>query len=153
MLGGRSELVAVQDFTHVLRRLAEIAGKLHFFVAELRHLGDGAVEIVFHKVAHGVKLETDAIDLVSFRGPGRTRGGQGSSDGCANKSSSIHGAHCTPFEEIEESLNKKAALLREPPFLGVWSVRNRNEGQAACGADRGLHSIPGSCWIRVKSYC
>src|SRR5712672_1425333 len=118
---GRSELVAVQDFTHVLRRLAEIAGKLHFFVAELRHLADGAVEIVFHEVAHGVKLETNAVDLMSFRGPGRTRGGQGSGDGCANKSSSIHGAHCTPFEEIEESLNKKAALKRAAFSWGVVS--------------------------------
>src|SRR5712675_1291211 len=108
MLGGRSELVAVQDFTDVLRRLAKIAGKLHFLVAELRHLGDGAVEIAFHEVAHGVKLETNAVDLMSLRGPRRTRGGQGRGDGCSNKSSSIHAANCTPFAEIgRESTQKR----------------------------------------------
>src|SRR5258707_3503083 len=108
MLGGRREVVAVQDFTLVLRRLAEIAGKLHFFVTELRHLGDGAVEIVFHEVAHGVELETNALDLMSFRGPRRTRGSYGSGDGCPNKSSSIHAANCTPFAEIgRESIQKR----------------------------------------------
>src|SRR5258707_14558149 len=122
MLGGRREVVAVQDFTHVLRRLAEIAGKLHFFVAELRHLGDGAVEIVFHEIAHGVKLKTDAVDLMSFRGPRRTRGGQGSGDGCPNKSSSIHGAHCTPFAEIgRESTQKRRRSAKRNLFLG-WRV-------------------------------
>src|SRR5882757_1866798 len=119
MLGGRSELVAVQDFTDVLRRLAEIAGKLHFFVAELRHLGDGAVEIVFHKVAHGVKLETDAIDLMSFRSPRRTRGGQGSSDGCPNKSSSIHAANCTPFAEIGRESTKKGGVQKNAVFFSA----------------------------------
>ena len=119
MLGGRSELVAVQDFADVLRRFAEIAGKLHFFVAELRHLGDGAVEIVFHEVAHGVKLETDAVDLMSFRGPGRTRGGQGSGNGCPNKSSSIHAANCTPFAEIGREPTQKRGVPKNASFFSA----------------------------------
>src|SRR6266403_1547685 len=119
MLGGRSELVAVQDLTHILRRFVEIAGKLHFLVAELRHLSDGAVEIVFHEIAHGVKLETNAVDLMSFRGPRRTRGGQRSSDGCPNKGSSIHAANCTPFAEIgREPTQKRRRSGERRLFLG-----------------------------------
>src|SRR5712671_7148146 len=141
MLGGRSELVAVQDLTHILRRLAEIAGKLHFLVAELRHLSDGAVEIVFHEIAHGVKLETNAVDLMSFRGPRRTRGGQGSADGCPNKSSSIHAANCTPFAEIgRESTQKRRRSGERHPFSRLVKFRSKNASRTACDADRGRRS-------------
>ncbi len=60
----RLQAVLVEDGFDLIRSAAKIPGKLHFLVADLRDLGDGAFEIVLHKVANGVELNSDGADLV-----------------------------------------------------------------------------------------
>src|SRR4029077_7320302 len=76
-------------------------GKLDFFVADLRNLGDRAFEIILHQVADGVELHSNLIDLVlggpteSGREQRRGRGGAG----YFQKTASVHGVKphdCVP---------------------------------------------------------
>ena len=64
--------------------MAEIACEFHLFVADLRDFGDGAVEIFFHQVAHGVELHAYLVDLVLAGCPSEATAEEGS---CANRGS------------------------------------------------------------------
>src|SRR6266850_1572779 len=76
--------------------MIEVAGELHFFVADGGDFRDGAFEVGFHGVANGVELEADAVDFVpGVCGPGCPRGGQCGCDRRADKGASIHGPHST----------------------------------------------------------
>src|SRR6266852_5409841 len=110
----RSKLVAVENGADFLRRLGEVARELEFFVANLRNLRDGALEILLHEVAHGVELQTDAFNVMSFSRPRRARGGYGSGDRGSDKSSSSHGANCTPFAESWQSKKQAKSEQHEP---------------------------------------
>ncbi len=92
VLGRRCELVAVENLAYFLRRFAEVARELDFFVADLCNFRDRALEILLQEIAHGVQLQSDAFDVMCFSRPRRSRGGYGSGDGSSDKSSSIHGA-------------------------------------------------------------
>ena len=55
--------MTIKNRFHFLRRVIEISGKLDLAVADFRDLGQCAFEVLFHLVAHGVKLHADFFDL------------------------------------------------------------------------------------------
>ena len=67
MRGWGFQTILTEDVLHLRSGTAEIPCELHFLVANLRDLGDGAVEIILHQVADGVELHSDFIDLVTRR--------------------------------------------------------------------------------------
>ena len=59
----------MQNGANVLRRMIEIAGKLDFLVSDLRDLRDRALKVFLHEIAHGVELETHAVDMMRLGCP------------------------------------------------------------------------------------
>ncbi len=72
--GDGVEAILFADGADLLPGAAEVSGKFHFLVADLRDLGDGAVKVGFHLVAHGVELHADLIDLVVGGSPTQAAG-------------------------------------------------------------------------------
>ena len=89
---GRGEAVGVDYGLRFLGGFAEVAGELHFLVADLGDTGNGAVEVLLHQFADGVELQTDAIDVMD-RTPRWTgcRGDYGCGDRGFDEGSSVHG--------------------------------------------------------------
>src|SRR6266851_281850 len=65
----RSEAIAIDHGSDLLRRAAEVAGEFDFLVADGSDLGDGAVEVGLHLVAHGIKLQADLFHSMLGSGP------------------------------------------------------------------------------------
>src|SRR5713226_4819320 len=95
--GRRGQAILVEGCADVLRRMIEVAGEFDFLVPGGSDFRDGAFEVGFHGVAHGVELEADAVNVMCVRSPGRLGGGcESCCDGSADKCASIHGRHFTP---------------------------------------------------------
>src|SRR5260370_18807303 len=62
--GGQA--VLFQNGPNSLRRPVVVAGELHFFVADLPNLGDRTVEVLLYEIAHGIELQSDAVNMESF---------------------------------------------------------------------------------------
>src|ERR1700683_1794910 len=60
--------MAVEGGSHLFGRAIEVAGELHFLVADRGNFGPGTVEVGLHLVAHAVELHAELIDLVVRRG-------------------------------------------------------------------------------------
>jgi hypothetical protein len=71
--------VTIEDSTDFFRRMIEVAREFDFAVADGGDFCDGAFEFLFERKAHGVKLQTDGIDLAGRNrepdGPDRKKGG------------------------------------------------------------------------------
>src|SRR5256885_16167608 len=94
--------------------MLEVARELHFLVADLRDLAQRALEIFLHLVAHGVKLQPDAADVMSRRrGPNRAggikRGGKSCGNRSSQKSSAFHGGGSGERRVGEECRSRGAA--------------------------------------------
>ncbi len=46
--------------------MGEVAGEFNFLVANLRSLGDVAIEIGLHGVTNGIELQAGRLDSVGF---------------------------------------------------------------------------------------
>ncbi len=46
--------------------MVEVAGEFNFLVANLRNLGESALEIGLHGIANGVELHADSLNFVGF---------------------------------------------------------------------------------------
>src|SRR6266581_1511905 len=153
----RSQAILVENGADVFRRTAVVAGvgrknagEFDFLVADGGDFRDAAFEVGFHGFAHGVELETDAVNamrgrraadgMCGVRSPGWLGGGcESSGDGSADKCASIHGRHFTPSErEGNRGLVKKEGRygFAGPPFLASCLVRSRSASRTACGAAR-----------------
>ena len=74
----RGQPVLRERRLHFLRRLVEVAGELDLLVAERRDLRQRAVEVLRHRVAHGVQLHAKPLDAVLLREEAcRARGSHG----------------------------------------------------------------------------
>src|ERR1019366_3128141 len=67
--GDRVQAILGADRRHLSTHAEGVSSKFAFLVAYFGDLGDGAVEVVFHQVAHGVQLYADLINLVIAGGP------------------------------------------------------------------------------------
>src|SRR6266699_1865301 len=145
----RGETVLVEDCANVFRSMFEVAGKFDFLVADGGDFRDGALEVGFHCGAHGVELETDAVNamrgrkaadgMCGVRSPGWLGGGcESCCDGSADKCASIHGRHFTPFERKGNRVRWKRegrhSEKRRPP--ASYLIRSKTADRTACGAAR-----------------
>src|SRR5580658_7295244 len=71
------------------------SGELHVPVADGSHFGQSTIEVLRHRVADGVKLQTDGLGPVCFSGPGKIPGHQRGRSHRTQKSSTVHA--CSPF--------------------------------------------------------
>src|SRR5713226_3525261 len=60
--GRRGQAILVEERADSLRRMIKVAGELDFLVASGGDFRDGAFEVGFHGVAHGVELHADAVN-------------------------------------------------------------------------------------------
>jgi len=63
--------VPIQHGPHFLCCVVLISGKLDLAVSNLRHLGQFALEVLFHLAPDGVELHSDFFDFVSVGRPGK----------------------------------------------------------------------------------
>src|SRR5262245_17806210 len=61
MCGRRGELILSKEIADLRRAAIEVPGELHLGVANRCDSCEGAREIAFHLVAHGVQLQADSI--------------------------------------------------------------------------------------------
>ena len=86
----------------LLRRLVEVAGELDLLVAKGGDLGEGAVEVLGHRVADGIELHAEPLNAVRLREhPGR-RGGHREAGAEAAEERTAVQRHCGPFKAVYE---------------------------------------------------
>src|ERR1700686_2161616 len=66
------------------------SGKLHVLVADGSDFGQRAIEVLLHRVADGVELQTDGLGAVRFGRPGEIPGQQRGGSHRTQKSSTVH---------------------------------------------------------------
>jgi hypothetical protein len=87
--------VAVDGGANIFGGVVEVAGEFDFFVADGGDLGESAVEILLHLIAHGIELHADVAKLAVGCGPteaARKKSGGGDGSRLSEKSAACgHG--------------------------------------------------------------